>query len=584
MSISLMNLLVGGSNTNLGALLTGAETGSAGLTAQQGNAFASIMAAAGEQGITAEQLQQYFLGQNIFMGASPSDGQGKAATFLSQLLQGGGQQNLPAELQLLLQDVATGEVTPELAALMQEAQTVTQGSETGITLEAFLEKVLSGEGEGDLFAQLPNRELTPEELSDIVQKTGFPPAVIFAVLQDTPAASPNLAAAMVENMGEAEKGAGLLPAHMAAARQNAFAAASASDDVPQTVSPENASIKPAQTATPQQVSVQQNAAMLNQVQQATALVDETQQAAAQQTGKQENIPLTSEQRQILQQIIRALKGEKVADTTGQATAATAQGGTKPSADATAEVQDKAASAKVVAFPQVGEGKPANNQMQVQINTENASLEGKAVQAASQNMGASQTVDGAEVAQLSQTAPATETPAVRSAQAASAPETPFRAHVVNTVFEPTVDQVAVRLRQAVQDGSSRMEIRLQPAELGRVDVRIDTGSDGQSHVTITADRKDTLDLLQRDARVLERALQDAGVKTDSNSLSFQHREGQQQHAKDGQADRQDGGKVFDPDNPDAMEMEDKRNTSETALTYSLGKSYRLTLDGGVDIRA
>jgi hypothetical protein len=37
--------------------------------------------------------------------------------------------------------------------------------------------------------------------------------------------------------------------------------------------------------------------------------------------------------------------------------------------------------------------------------------------------------------------------------------------------------------------------------------------------IIAERPETLDILQRDIRVLERALQDAGLKTDQNSLSF-----------------------------------------------------------------
>ena len=38
--------------------------------------------------------------------------------------------------------------------------------------------------------------------------------------------------------------------------------------------------------------------------------------------------------------------------------------------------------------------------------------------------------------------------------------------------------------------------------------------------ITADRADTLDLLQRDARILQNALQDAGLQADGNSLSFE----------------------------------------------------------------
>ena len=41
--------------------------------------------------------------------------------------------------------------------------------------------------------------------------------------------------------------------------------------------------------------------------------------------------------------------------------------------------------------------------------------------------------------------------------------------------------------------------------------------------LIADRSDTLDLLRRDASGLERALQDAGLKTADNSLQFSLRD-------------------------------------------------------------
>ena len=41
--------------------------------------------------------------------------------------------------------------------------------------------------------------------------------------------------------------------------------------------------------------------------------------------------------------------------------------------------------------------------------------------------------------------------------------------------------------------------------------------------LIADRSDTLDLLRRDAAGLERALQDAGLKTADNSLQFSLRD-------------------------------------------------------------
>ena len=56
--------------------------------------------------------------------------------------------------------------------------------------------------------------------------------------------------------------------------------------------------------------------------------------------------------------------------------------------------------------------------------------------------------------------------------------------------------------------------------------MELSQDGKVRAFITADVKDTLDMLQRDARGLERALQDAGLRTDSNNLHFALRSEQQ----------------------------------------------------------
>src|SRR3546814_16444278 len=76
-----------------------------------------------------------------------------------------------------------------------------------------------------------------------------------------------------------------------------------------------------------------------------------------------------------------------------------------------------------------------------------------------------------------------------------------------------------LVRSVEQGTDRIEIRLSPAERGRIEVRLELGHDGRVHAAIAVDRADTLDLLQRDARSLERALHDAGLKTDSGGLTF-----------------------------------------------------------------
>lgn len=91
--------------------------------------------------------------------------------------------------------------------------------------------------------------------------------------------------------------------------------------------------------------------------------------------------------------------------------------------------------------------------------------------------------------------------------------------------PAAAQIAVHIVRAMADGVSRFTVQLQPAELGRVEVKMEIGRDGTVRATVTADRQETVDQLSRDSRALERALQDAGLKADSQNLHFSLRGGQ-----------------------------------------------------------
>lgn len=93
-----------------------------------------------------------------------------------------------------------------------------------------------------------------------------------------------------------------------------------------------------------------------------------------------------------------------------------------------------------------------------------------------------------------------------------------------VHLPAAEQVGIRLQKAVSDGVDRISMSMKPAELGRVDIQMEVGFDGRVQAVISADRPDTLALLQRDARGLEQALQNAGLQADGDSLSFNLRDG------------------------------------------------------------
>jgi flagellar hook-length control protein FliK len=82
-----------------------------------------------------------------------------------------------------------------------------------------------------------------------------------------------------------------------------------------------------------------------------------------------------------------------------------------------------------------------------------------------------------------------------------------------------NSMAFQIARNFENGVNRFEIRIDPPELGRVNVRLDMSVEGRAQAHLTVDRPETLDLMLRDARVLERALSDAGLNTDRNSLSF-----------------------------------------------------------------
>ncbi|MFZ0069543.1 MAG: flagellar hook-length control protein FliK [Pseudolabrys sp.] len=84
-------------------------------------------------------------------------------------------------------------------------------------------------------------------------------------------------------------------------------------------------------------------------------------------------------------------------------------------------------------------------------------------------------------------------------------------------------LAVEIAGRAIAGKNRFEIRLDPPELGRIEVRLDVDRDGNVTSRLTVDRADTFDLLRRDAAGLERALQDAGLKTADNGLQFSLRD-------------------------------------------------------------
>ena len=73
------------------------------------------------------------------------------------------------------------------------------------------------------------------------------------------------------------------------------------------------------------------------------------------------------------------------------------------------------------------------------------------------------------------------------------------------------------------GAKQFDIRLDPPELGRVEVRLSIDATGKASAHLSADQPQTLDLLQKDAPALTRALRDAGLDVSQDGLNFSLRQ-------------------------------------------------------------
>lgn len=155
----------------------------------------------------------------------------------------------------------------------------------------------------------------------------------------------------------------------------------------------------------------------------------------------------------------------------------------------------------------GEGTEKADQASTRGKSEKADV-GSTVQKAATDLPTPQ-VQAPTTNPVSTTATAAATPTVTS-QAAAPAAVPLSG-------------VGVEIASKATSGAKEFGIRLDPPELGRIEVHLNVDRDGNVTSRLIADRQDTLDLLKRDSAGLERALQDAGLKTSDNGMQFSLRD-------------------------------------------------------------
>ncbi|VAV96310.1 hypothetical protein MNBD_ALPHA06-376, partial [hydrothermal vent metagenome] len=141
----------------------------------------------------------------------------------------------------------------------------------------------------------------------------------------------------------------------------------------------------------------------------------------------------------------------------------------------------------------------------------------------------------------------------------------------------VSKFAARLAAKAVRGSSKIEMRLDPPQLGRIEVKMEMSSDNRVQAVMTVESPDVLLDLQKSADSLRRALVQEGFDLDNGSLEFQL---EQQGTGAGEQD-------FDqtePTTPAHLNQLMDDALLVTATEIDTGHGYLLVPDQRLDIKA
>ncbi len=115
-----------------------------------------------------------------------------------------------------------------------------------------------------------------------------------------------------------------------------------------------------------------------------------------------------------------------------------------------------------------------------------------------------------------------------ASAAQTAQSPIQSALTNVITQaqgathahPATQLVSATIQKAVKAGEdTNIKLRLDPPELGRVDVKMSIDQDNVSKIVLTIEKPETYTMMQRDAEVLERALSESGLDV-NDGLEFE----------------------------------------------------------------
>ena len=124
----------------------------------------------------------------------------------------------------------------------------------------------------------------------------------------------------------------------------------------------------------------------------------------------------------------------------------------------------------------------------------------------------------DLVRISDTVSAADARAAAAADAKAAPPAALRQ------ASPTLMQAWTGVVQRFDGKTQQFQLRLDPAELGRIDVRIEITRNSKARIVMAASNPEALNELSRGARQLEQALTESGLELADDGLSFELSQG------------------------------------------------------------
>ncbi|MDF2965020.1 MAG: Flagellar hook-length control protein [Rickettsiaceae bacterium] len=101
----------------------------------------------------------------------------------------------------------------------------------------------------------------------------------------------------------------------------------------------------------------------------------------------------------------------------------------------------------------------------------------------------------------------------------------------------IDQIRINIEKAVQADKSMISVVLQPEALGQVDIAMEIVEGKIKSVEISAERNDTLELLQQDVKELQKVLHEVN-KSEDASLNFSLKQGSSDNGSNDRGKKQE----------------------------------------------